>query len=562
MNIRESNFYDIDNDIDTINLIKAQNKKINELYEDITFKEIIIANLKKEIYVLNEYAYENEDLRNKTTTLEKHIEIFKVSADEKENFIEKQIQQITELERQVNSKLNHKDKVITEKENIILELRSNLKKQRNDIENQSERINKLSYLKDELNMEIKNLKIHLEINKNEIDKFENKYEDKELEKENLNKSFENKVRELVELIKSQNDELNNFSIKLNNEEKEKRDLKNTINELEKELDLLNVNLYEMNNNLQNQNNLIENYKKSEKALFNTENELFYKKEKIAKLTEELNNITDAYNSLSNQYSGENSLENLYNLLASKDQQIFDLQKTIETLNKILNDKDSFLKENEAEIIEFVKYINQFLSTAIAWGDTYLGVYADKSISNLTIPDLHYQEFDFCCNSKFLNDISNKNLEAFCDNLNKIRVRLHDDLHFFNESLAKTNVENKQHLESDKRLNDDIYHLKNDLEKTQSQNLVDKNNLNNLRNDLKFYHDKINSLEKICEEEDKISKKILADVHKEYQILYEIIRSNNKFKCYSEYLAGFKLESVKLHSFEQKFLIFKEIFFNS
>jgi len=220
-----------------------------------------------------------------------------------------------------------------------------------------------------------------------------------------------------------------------------------------------------------------------------------------------------------------------------------LEKTIETQNQILNNKDSFLQENEAEILEFVKYINQFLSTATAWADTYLGVYADKNLSKLNIPDLNYKEFDFTCNSKFLNQTTNNGLEAFCENLNKIRHRIHDDLHFFNEGLAKTNSENKQVLETIKKLNDEVFSLKNDLEKSQSQNLVDKNNLNNMRNDLKFYHDKINSLEKICEQEDNISKKILADVQKEYEILYEIIRSNSKLKCYSEYLSGFKLESV-------------------
>lgn len=543
MNIRENNFYEIDNDIETMNLIKAQNKKINELYEEISFKENIITNLKQENYLINEYAFENEDLRNKTTTLEKHVDILQNSADEKENFIQKQIQQITELERQVNNKLNHKDKIITEKDCVINELRSNIKKQRNEIENQSERINKLVNLKDELNLEIKNLKISLELKQNETDKFKSKFEDKETENENLKKSFEAKVHELVDLIKSQNAELNNFSIRISNEEKANKDIKNTNKQLEKELDLLNRNLYEMNTNLQNQNNIIENLKQSEKELYNVQDQLDYEKDKAAKLAEELNNLEEAYNSVRNQYSGENSLENLYGVISAKDTQILELQKTNETLNQILNDKDAYLRENEAEILEFVKYVNQFISTAIAWADTYLGVYADKNLSNLTIPDLDYQQFEFICNSKFLNEITNKNLEAFCSNLNKIRSRLHDDLHFFNETLAKTNAENKQHLETIKKLNDEIYLLKNNFEKSVSQNTVDRNNLNNMRNDLKFYHDKITSLEKLCQEEDNINKKILSDVNKEYEILYEIMRSNSKFNCYTEYLSQFINESV-------------------
>lgn len=545
MNFRENKYYEIDNDMDTMNLIKAQNKKINDLYEDITFKENIIANLKKEDYLINEYVYENEEIKNKINTLEKHVEILDVSAKEKEIFIQKQIEQIKEMERQINNKLIHKDKIITEKDNFILELRSNIKKQRGEIEIQSDRINKLILQKDQSDMEIKKLKILLEINQNDIEKFKKKYEDKEKENKNLKANFDDKVHELVDLIKSQNIELNNFSQKLINEEKENQDLKDSIKELEKELDLLNANLYEMNNNLQNQNNLIENYKNSEKAFYKTENELTYEKEIVEKLTQEHKYISEAYQALRTQYSGENSLENLYNVISSKDQQIFNLQKTIDTTNQILADKESFLKGNEAEILEFVKYINQFISTATSWADTYLGVYTDKNISNFTIPNLNCQEFDFSCNSKFLNETSKKILEIFCGNLNKIRVRLHDDLHFFNENLAKINAENKQLLENIRKLNDGMYTIKNDLEKSQSQNIVDKNNLNNMRNDLKFYHDKINSLEKICEEEDSISKKILSDVYKEFEILYEIIRSNSKFKCYADYLAGFKLESVNI-----------------
>jgi len=548
MNIRDNNLFEIDYDIDTMNLIKAQSKKIRDLYEDINYKENIISTLKKENNIMNEHAYVNQELKNKISSLEKQLDLSKLTLDEKEDFIQNQIKQISDLEKQINNKLNHKDKVITEKENLILELRNTIKKQKGEIENQSDKINKMVIQKDELNLEFKNQKILLEINQNEIKKYKKNSDDHEEENENLKKNFEKKVHELVDLIKSQNNELNNFSIKINTQEKENKELKSTITMLEHELDLLNSNLYEMNCNLQNQNNLIENYKSKEKVLFSLEKELNIEKEKNSKLNTDLSILTENYNNLNNKYSGENSLENLYNIISSKEEQIFNLEKNIEIQNGIISDKDIQLKENESEIQIFIKYINSFLGTSIAWADTYLGVYTDKNISNLTIPDLKFNEFEFNSNPKFLNEIVNKNLEDFCENLNKIRIRLHEDLHFFNENFAKFNAENKHLLDKIKNLNDEIYSLKNELEKSRNQNMVDKNNLNNMRNDLRFYHEKINSLEKICEEENNISKKILADINKEYEILYEIIRSNSKFKCYSDYLSGFKFDSVNLLKF--------------
>ena len=193
---------------------------------------------------------------------------------------------------------------------------------------------------------------------------------------------------------------------------------------------------------------------------------------------------------------------------------------------------------------FVKYINQYLSTALTWADTYLGVLTDKNLSNMIIPELKYDDFDFVCVSNYMNDITQLNLGYFCGTFNKIRVRLLNDLQYFNENLANTNSENVYLKENNMIQNDKINKLNDCLEKSINQTMIDKNSLQNMRNDIKFYHDKSESLEKVCVQEDTIYKKILSDITKEFEILYEIINNNYKFKNFSEFLFGFSIDLVK------------------
>lgn len=541
--MQENNFFGVNEDEEALILIKAQNKKINNLYEELNNREYIINQLEKENAMIAEYANENQDLKNRMRCMEKNLNILKVAQEEKERYIQTQLQSINELEKQFNIKLANKDNIISDKEQTIADLEFINKERKNENDVLLQKNNEHLSQIESLNSEIKNLNIKDDIVSDELTKLRSNLENKTNEAENIIKTYEEKILELVDLIKSQNNELNDFASRSNFMEKENKNLKEKFKVYEDEIDTLNQNLEGMNNNLHNQNLIIENMKKNEQYLLNLELQLNQERELNKQLTEEVNEISESFKNLKVKYSGENSLESLHSQIKNREEEIMNLEKDKEYLSNIIGEKDLQINEIENEIEKFIKYINNFLGTTLAWADTYLGVYTDKTLSHLTVPELKYKEFEFLRVSKYINDYIKHNFDGFCDTLNKIRLRLHNDLEYFNENLAKTNVENKSLIETFRNISEEYNAVKIQLEKALDQNKVDKNNLFNMRNDLKFFQDKIASLEKLSQQDDALYKNILSEVYKEYQILFEIIKSNNNFKSYVEYLEGFKIDPV-------------------
>jgi chromosome segregation ATPase len=511
-------------------------------------RENLINKLKQENYILKDISNENYELKNKIKNLEKNLENQNKYTEEKEKEVQSLIIQISEIEMKLNNTIFSKEKIIEEKEDLINELKNKLKRQINENENLVEKTNKFNLLKEEMNSEIKNLYVKLNVVKEELHKEKILNEDFIKENNLMVEKYEEKIKEIVHLMQNQNIQLNEFSKIINDLENDNKKLNEEKLFNKKEIEILSNNLYEMNNNLNKQNMLIENYKITEKKLFDNEGLLIIEKNKNSRISEELNNIENLYTALKNEYSGENSLDNLYRIINDKENLIKDMEFRFEEINNYMDNKDKEMEQNETEILNFIKYIYQFLFTTTQWADTYMGVYTDDAISNIKIPELDYNNFNFELhhqkNSRYINDLTNSNLIKFCDVMNKIRKRLHEDLHYFNENLAKNSSENKNLKENISSLNQEIYKGKENLEKLNDQNNVDKNNLKNMRNDIKYFQNKLSSIEKLKEEEANINKKILIDIKNEYSVLYEIISSNPKFKSYSEFLNGIKINYVR------------------
>jgi len=540
--------FNCEEELESMNLIKAQNRKIKEMYCEMQIRENLINKLKQENYILKDISNENYELKNKIKNLEKNLENQNKYTEEKEKEVQSLIIQISEIEMKLNNTIFSKEKIIEEKEDLINELKNKLKRQINENENLVEKTNKFNLLKEEMNSEIKNLYVKLNVVKEELHKEKILNEDFIKENNLMVEKYEEKIKEIVHLMQNQNIQLNEFSKIINDLENDNKKLNEEKLFNKKEIEILSNNLYEMNNNLNKQNMLIENYKITEKKLFDNEGLLIIEKNKNSRISEELNNIENLYTALKNEYSGENSLDNLYRIINDKENLIKDMEFRFEEINNYMDNKDKEMEQNETEILNFIKYIYQFLFTTTQWADTYMGVYTDDAISNIKIPELDYNNFNFELhhqkNSRYINDLTNSNLIKFCDVMNKIRKRLHEDLHYFNENLAKNSSENKNLKENISSLNQEIYKGKENLEKLNDQNNVDKNNLKNMRNDIKYFQNKLSSIEKLKEEEANINKKILIDIKNEYSVLYEIISSNPKFKSYSEFLNGIKINYVR------------------
>ena len=257
--------YDNDLKDDYMNLIKAQNKKIQNLFSEIEIKDKKISQYQIQLKIFDEIKKENNFLKSQIAGL---TDDFNNKSNEMKKFYEKEIENNLEEIKQkdeINNKLiNDLDNIkklydenktqfeLIQKENISKSINSErdfeskAKELVNIIQSQDQEIQKLNdiinTLKHELNKEKKNNEDILKENE-ELKKKNNEHENVMI---NMNSAIEDlkvKLKNNNEKLKKQSDKNDNINknhqmsiIKINELEKEIKSLKKENNELIKNVE--------------------------------------------------------------------------------------------------------------------------------------------------------------------------------------------------------------------------------------------------------------------------------------------------------------------------------------
>ena len=128
------------------------------------------------------------------------------------------------------------------------------------------------------------------------------------------------------------------------------------------------------------------------------------------LAEKLDDIMD-------RHSGENSLENLRKIIDNRENEIFNLQQSIDNITKMAKSVDNKFLEIDAENKEILNGLNNEFNSISQWIETYLCSYLDN---NFEIPDLP---------STISKYIKNKTkIDTVKDCLNKSREKLNREFY--------------------------------------------------------------------------------------------------------------------------------------
>ena len=460
--------YDTDLKDDYMDLIKAQNKKIQGLFSEIEKKDKLLSQYQIQLKALEELKMENNFLKSKIVAL---TEDFNNKSNTMKEYYEKEIEKNLEE--------------LKEKEEVNTELL-------NDLQN----IQKL-----------------LDENKR---KFEIIQKENMLNIEKVNKSlnterdYESKAKELVNIIESQDNELKKISQVV-------LDLKNVLNDTKKN----NEELVKENGVLQKQNNEHENVMiNMNSAIEDLKIKLKNNNEKLKKQNEKNDNINKNYQ---NSIIKINELEKEIKTLKNQNNELIKTmekeQNQISLYPKAIFDVLSYFKTvmnsgyfwASTYIKPHLEYEN--LEAIIA--DNGFILEAKELINNIE------NNFSFLKNkndSSNVIDIIGEIYQEYIDLIKNLYNEINEEFVKLNKIISNQMSGNNELISKINNIENNSSRLKEEFKKTMSENKINEKSLNDIKNE--------NSIIKL--ENKNIKNKLQQyeqDIDNIYQKLKDIIKSN-------------------------------------
>jgi uncharacterized coiled-coil protein SlyX len=452
-------------------MIKFQNKKIQEFQNELEKRDHNIQTLITE----NEgYRSQMESFKRQVNTLEEKLKLYETDISYKADNLTSQLKFLADSEGKLRSQLIAKDK-------IIYELEMNLNDQDIVIKN----LNKQVIEKDEVNKsqkqeineilsKFRNISKRMESREDEFNKVANTKETtvQELTREKL--CLEDKLNQVLDIIKQYSKELNELNNKIYHYEAEYKAAQLLNERQNEEIE----QLINENNNLQKDlmkyKDLHNKVNEAEKLIDELENLLNNEKVKNDKLSKNNQELIDKYQLIKEKLNGENNPENLKNIINERLNEINRLNINIDNLSKNLKVYENKNQELEFESQNIFEIINNELISITQWVETYLGNFYDN---NFNIPDIN-----LTLHSSLRNKLK---LEALKEIIFKTRRKINEDYN----KLLSTNNELKMNYSDEKRkiadFDSQIFNLKKQISEKNEE-------IKNYQLELENYRISINS----------------------------------------------------------------------
>ena len=509
-----NNNYDNDAEIkeDCMDLIKAQNKKIQSLFSEIEKKDKLISQYQIQLKTFEELTVENNYLKSQINALN---EDFQSKMNSMKEYYEKEIEKF----------LNE----IKEKEEINTELLGDLQ----------------------------NIKQLLDENKKkfEIIQKENKINIEKINKSlNSEKDYESKAKELVNIIESQDVELKKFSEVVGNLQSIIDETKKINEDLSKENEELHRQSNEHENVMINMNTTIEDLK----------SQLKNNSEELKKTGDKNENINKNYQKALIQIS---QLEKEINNLTNNNNEL------LKNLEKEHNQYLGFSKKMFELLSYFKTIMNSGYTWAETYIRPHLGFESLESIINdngfvLRVEDFIRNienNFSFLKkDSNFIIKVIGDTYQEFVELLKILYTETNEEFSKLNKIISIQKSGNSELLSKINNIENNSSKLQEEYKKTISENKANENSLNNIKtenNSLKLENN--NMKMKLQKYENEINDM--------YQKLLNIIKINiNIFQTNQTFNNIFRLQNLsqnennmynKLNIIKENYLNFGELSIN-
>ena len=461
---------------DYMNLIKEQNKKIKNLFSEIEQKDKKISQLQIQLKIFEELKNENNFLKTQIAGL---TEDFNNKSNEMKEFYEKEIEKNLEEIKQ-KEEINN---------NLMNELQ-NSKKILNENKKQFELIQKEN---------ISNIE---KVNKSL----------------NSERNYEIKAKELVNIIQSQDQELQKFNEDITTLKKELTDTKKNNEEISKENEELKKKNTEHENVMINMNSAIEDLKIKLKN----------NNEKLKKQNDKNDNMNKNY-----QISiiKINELEKEIKSLKSQNNELI---KNIEKEHNQIN----ILPKAISDALAYFKTV---MNSGYFWASTYIKPHLESESLETMISDNGFildpkelinniqNNFAFIRNkneSYNITKIIGEIYTEFFELIKNLYNEINDEFVKLNKIISSQKNGNNELISKINNIENNSSRLKEEFKKTMSENKINEKSLNDIKNEnsiIKLENKNMKNKLSISEQEIEITYQKLSEIIKSIK---EILSSNN------------------------------------
>jgi len=474
---------EFDTEQEAIKMIQSQNKKIQDLFMEIERKEASLQNFQAQLNTMESYKIQMENFKRQVGILEEKLKLYEGEFSHKNVFLSDQLKLVSEAENKLRSQVISKDKIIQELDGVIKDMEKQLNISRKQNVEKEKICEDIKQDFNEISQKFKNLQMKFNHKDEELRKFKEENEFKTSESTKEKAHLEEKMSQLITIVKQYSNELADLNSQVGYLENERRSLikangkfkdeieecylKNKeLSEQLVELRIVKNKLLEAENYLNDLENLFEKEKARNESLSRANNEL---NEKLSKIAE--------------RYSGENSLENLHAVIDGKENEIYNLKQTLENLAKMSKAVDNKFCEVDAENKEILNGLNAEFKPICQWIETYLCTYFDSSFE---IPDLPYTL------SKYIK--GKTKIEAVKDALNKARDRCNKEFYKYESNFKEMKNEQADYLAKQEKLNYEISDLRTENLKKNEEIFRLKETVEDLNNNLNYDGENMNKMQ--------------------------------------------------------------------
>ena len=461
---------------DYMNLIKEQNKKIKNLFSEIEQKDKKISQYQIQLKIFEELKNENNFLKTQIAGLTKD---FNNKSNEMKEFYEKEIEKNLEEIKQ-KEEINN---------NLMNELQ-NAKKILNENKKQFELI------------QIENISNIEKVNKSL----------------NSERNYEIKAKELVNIIQSQDQELQKFNEDITTLKKELTDTKKNNEEILKENEELKKKNTEHENVMINMNSAIEDLKIKLKN----------NNEKLKKQNDKNDNMNKNY-----QISiiKINELEKEIKSLKSQNNELI---KNIEKEHNQIN----ILPKAISDALAYFKTV---MNSGYFWASTYIKPHLESESLETIISDNGFildpkelinniqNNFAFIRNkneSYNITKIIGEIYTEFFELIKNLYNEINDEFVKLNKIISNQKNGNNELISKINNIENNSSRLKEEFKKTMSENKINEKSLNDIKNEnsiIKLENKNMKNKLSISEQEIEITYQKLSEIIKSIK---EILNSNN------------------------------------
>ena len=472
--------YEINAPEESIQLIKVQNKKIKELYNDIDKKDNIIKQYEEQIKNSQNYYEQNNQLRIQVDKLMEELKNKQKRMEYNEINSKSVVQREKELANQL---LNMKNSYETE-----------IGKYLSDLKIKTEQVNVLQKENDELKNTSKLLA--LKVDKLEKDILINV---EKIGQYALNeKGFQSRAKELVEIIETQDEEIKNFQNEINLLQSKYQKMSEENSKI-KTAYSSTVSTYQT---------LEEKNKESENIILSFNNQLQNEKNKVFDLSTSLNSLTNELSVMKLKLNEQIALNK------EKDKALTSINQE---KNELIYQSDSINQKFQQyinSIEDTISYITSTIYTALKWGDTYIG----NHIGQKEIPLLDN------CNMNQSNETNAQNLliltQKVIDGIRDIYNKTNNDYKRYDKTINDYETEKQNLLLQIEELNKNINHFSEQV-KNGDQVLCSLKEKDNENNDI------IVDIQSKLVNLSKINENYETEIIQFYNHLYNMLNSSRE-----------------------------------